>query len=90
MFSILPAILIPESYGINFFSEKITFIFILWILTISLTCQLGDLFISYIKRLANVKDTGRFLPGHGGVLDRIDGILFGVPTAFIFGFLNIY
>ena len=89
LFSLLPVILIPKSHGINFFSEKITFIFILWILTISLTCQLGDLFISYIKRLANVKDTGRFLPGHGGVLDRIDGILFGVPTAFIFGFLSI-
>lgn len=46
---------------------------------VSLTCQAGDIFFSYIKRKANVKDTGNILPGHGGVLDRIDGILFGIP-----------
>ena len=49
----------------------------------SLTCQLGDLFFSYLKRKANLKDTGNFLPGHGGVLDRLDGIYFGIPFGFI-------
>ena len=45
----------------------------------SILCQLGDLFISYLKRKADVKDTGVMLPGHGGVLDRIDGIIIAIP-----------
>ncbi len=49
----------------------------------SLACQLGDLFFSYLKRKAKLKDTGNFLPGHGGVLDRLDGIYFGIPLGFI-------
>tara|TARA_B100001559_G_C16434192_1_gene591245 strand:- start:92 stop:742 length:651 start_codon:yes stop_codon:yes gene_type:complete len=49
----------------------------------SLACQLGDLFFSYLKRKAKLKDTGNFLPGHGGVLDRLDGIYFGIPLGFV-------
>ena len=56
---------------------------ILVCLLISLACQLGDLIISYFKRLAKVKDTGKILPGHGGMLDRIDGIIFAIPTLLI-------
>ena len=49
----------------------------------SVACQLGDLFFSLLKRKAKLKDTSNFLPGHGGVLDRIDGILIGIPIGFI-------
>ena len=57
---------------------------------VSFFCQLGDLFISFLKRKAKVKDTGDLLPGHGGVLDRIDGILFAVPIGMmIYEFLIV-
>ena len=68
-----------------FLSEKFDSIFdlIMLALIVSLSCQLGDLFISYIKRKAKVKNTGDLLPGHGGFLDRIDGILFAIPIGMI-------
>ena len=49
----------------------------------SLACQMGDLFFSYLKRKAKFKDFGKYLPGHGGVLDRLDGIFFGVPSGLL-------
>tara|TARA_B100001248_G_C27347252_1_gene439390 strand:- start:262 stop:912 length:651 start_codon:yes stop_codon:yes gene_type:complete len=66
-------------YYTDIFNIKILFISFIT----SLACQLGDLFFSYLKRKAKLKDTGNFLPGHGGVLDRLDGIYFGIPLGFI-------
>ena len=56
---------------------------ILLILFISLVSQMGDLMISYFKRKAKLKDTGKILPGHGGFLDRIDGIIFVMPITYL-------
>ncbi len=52
-------------------------------LVTSIACQMGDLFFSYLKRKAKFKDFGKYLPGHGGVLDRLDGIFLGVPFGLI-------
>jgi len=60
-----------------------TFNVLILILFISLISQLGDLIISYFKRKAKLKDTGKILPGHGGLLDRIDGMIFVFPIFYL-------
>ena len=66
--------------------NSFNFYIILLAFITSLGCQVGDIFFSFLKRKAKVKDTGNLLPGHGGILDRIDGILFGIP----FGILGMW
>ena len=83
-FSSLTSIL-TISYLIN----EITFKSFLLGIIISLGVQIGDLFFSFLKRQARLKDTGNILPGHGGILDRIDGIIIGMPLGLIF-FLMIH
>ena len=78
IFSIL---VIPIFYtNLNFISTNLLFVATIFI---SLVSQLGDLFISFLKRQAKVKDTGNILPGHGGILDRVDGILFAAPVGLL-------
>lgn len=60
----------------KYYSFDFLFLFTILISTIS---QSGDLFISYIKRKAKIKDTAKIIPGHGGLLDRFDGIIFAIP-----------
>ena len=73
--------LIP--FFLNFIYIESIFNLVLITILISLTSQIGDLFISYLKRKAKVKDTSDLLPGHGGLLDRIDGIIFSIPMGLL-------
>ncbi len=72
---------------INFFNKTRYFILAI---VFSLFAQVGDLIISYFKRLEKIKDTGKILPGHGGIFDRIDGLMFVVIAAYLFYNLGIF
>ena len=74
---IFSTLLIPFFYKTHIDQNLLNILLIT--IVISLSSQLGDLFISFLKRKAKVKDTSDLLPGHGGVLDRIDGIIFAIP-----------
>ena len=79
LFSIISAIILAKfhvSYGL----ETNWLILVILISTIS---QFGDIVISYFKRLSKIKDTGRIIPGHGGLLDRVDGMIFAFPFSYL-------
>ena len=77
--------------SLNIHSQSIimtfdTFIFIFFVSTVS---QFGDIMVSYFKRLSKIKDTGKIIPGHGGLLDRVDGMVFAFPFSYVILKLNI-
>ena len=82
--SIICLFIFFETFVIN---SHVTFTYFLITIIFSTIAQIGDLTISYFKRLEKIKDTGKILPGHGGIFDRIDGLMFVVILAFI---VNLY
>lgn len=72
------------SSSLIFYEYFSLYYIIIFTIIVSTVSQIGDIFISYLKRKAKIKDTGKFLPGHGGLLDRLDGIIFAIPFALIF------
>ena len=76
--------LVSLSLIISFIDYKATLIqFFLLTILISTVSQLGDIVISYFKRLSKIKNTGKLIPGHGGLLDRIDGMIFAFPIYYL-------
>jgi len=78
--SIISALLYTNYYGLTFWTDNLLLITVILISSVS---QIGDLTVSYFKRISKIKNTGKIIPGHGGLLDRIDGMLFAIPFAFI-------
>lgn len=77
-------------YSFNIDKSKVNLVFLLFVFLISIVSQIGDLIISYFKRLSKIKDTGNIIPGHGGLLDRTDGMVFAFPFSYILLTLKVF
>ena len=85
-FSLIGLIIFSEIF---YFGWDVSIKYFLLALFFSLVAQTGDLAISYFKRLEKIKDTGKILPGHGGIFDRIDGLMFVVILTFVLYRVNL-
>ena len=74
--------LLPVFIYFNLVNQNHILLTIIFIFLISTVSQLGDIIISYFKRKSNIKDSGKIIPGHGGILDRIDGMIFAFPFGY--------
>ena len=74
---------ISEITNIKITSKELSFNNFILTILISTVSQLGDIVVSYFKRKSKIKDTGKIIPGHGGLLDRIDGMIFAFPATYL-------
>ena len=87
---LVPIISINLFLNYSFLNIKFSYELLIFIILISLVSQIGDIIVSYFKRLSNIKDTGRIIPGHGGFLDRVDGMIFVFPFSYLLLKINLF
>ena len=80
--------IIPINSFFNFLNDVTLITLVMFTFVVSGISQLGDILISYFKRVSKIKDTGTIIPGHGGLLDRIDGMIFAFPISYFLIFFN--
>ena len=91
LFSIIFSYLFLKSPFVDY-TKNMTLEIFTFTVIISAISQVGDLVVSYFKRISKIKDTGKIIPGHGGLLDRIDGMIFAFPTIYLINlteYLNV-
>ena len=76
-------LILDTKFSIHLQLDNFKYNLFILVILISTISQIGDLSISYFKRISKIKDTGKIIPGHGGVLDRIDGMIFVFPLLYL-------
>ena len=89
IFTLLIVYILMIYFSLDIVNNNSKLIILIFSLLVSTVSQIGDIIISFFKRKSNVKDTGKIIPGHGGILDRIDGMIFAFPFSYIFYSLSI-